>query len=199
VSENDQPPSTTTPPAPATGSPVEPVSTRISRTVPADKVVEFDALLHEVITAARGFEGHLGVDVLRPEGGGTYQIIFRYRGRAEHEAWMGSEQRRRLVGRIDDLLDDATEATVRTVDGWEGWFVAPGYAPPVPPRRWKMAVITWGALYPTLLILITALLPVTGGWPLPVALLLTTGLSVPLMTWVVMPALTRRLGSWLRR
>ena len=67
VTENGQSPSTTTPPAPATGSPVEPVSTRISLTVPADKVVEFDALLHEVVTAARGFAGHLGVDVLRPE------------------------------------------------------------------------------------------------------------------------------------
>ena len=46
---------------------------------------------------------------------------------------MGSEQRRRLIGRIDELLDDDTEAAVRTVDGWEGWFVAPGYAPPAPP------------------------------------------------------------------
>jgi antibiotic biosynthesis monooxygenase (ABM) superfamily enzyme len=28
---------------------------------------------------------------------------------------------------------------------------------------------------------------------------LTIGLSVPVMTWIVMPALTKRLGAWLRR
>jgi antibiotic biosynthesis monooxygenase (ABM) superfamily enzyme len=178
---------------------VEPVSTRVTRTVPAAKVARFEALLHQVITAARGFAGHLGVDVLRPEGGGNYQVVFRFSSPAENEAWMESARRRELVAEIDELLDDGSSAEVRTVDGWEGWFVTPGYAPPVPPRRWKMAVLTWTGLYPILVVLVTVLGPVTGRWPLPVALLLTTGLSIPLMTWVVMPALTTRLGPWLRR
>jgi antibiotic biosynthesis monooxygenase (ABM) superfamily enzyme len=177
----------------------EPVSTRVSRAVPAAKVAQFEPLLREMITAARGFEGHLGVDVLRPDGGGVYQIIFRYRGRPEHEAWMASDQRRRLVARIDDLLDDGSSAEVRAVDGWEGWFVTPGYAPPIPPRRWKMALITFTALYPLVLALITVLRGVTGRWPLPLAMLLTMGLTIPLMTWLVMPFLTTRLGPWLRR
>ena len=64
---------------------------------------------------------------------------------------MDSEQRLRLLAQIDELLDDHTSAEVRSVDGWEGWFVTPGYAPPVPPKRWKMAVITPGALYPLVL------------------------------------------------
>ncbi len=115
--------------------PVEPVSTIVSRTVPAAKVAQFEVLLHEVMTAARTFEGHLGVDVLRPEGGGTYQIVFRYRSRAEHRAWMDSERRHRLVAKVDEVLDERTSAAVRTVDGWEGWFVTPGYAPPAPPAR----------------------------------------------------------------
>jgi antibiotic biosynthesis monooxygenase (ABM) superfamily enzyme len=181
------------------GQAIEPVSTRVSRKVPAAKVAQFEQLLHETITAARGYPGHLGVDVLRPDGGGEYQIIFRYRTQAEHEAWMASDQRRRLVAQIDELLDDASTAEVRTVDGWEGWFVTPGYAPPAPPRRWKMALITFGALYPIVLGLITALRELTGGWPLPLGMLLTMGLTIPLMTWVVMPQLTTRLGPWLRR
>lgn len=182
-------------------SPVEPVSTRVSRTVPATKVAQFEELLHQVITAARSFEGHLGVDVLRPEGGGVYQIVFRYRGRAEHRAWTDSEQRHRLVAQIDELLDDGRTAEMRTVDGWEGWFVTPGYAPPAPPRRWKMALITLGALYPLVLGVTTALGTLTGPWPLPLPLgmLLTMAMTIPLMTWVIMPALTTRLGPWLRR
>lgn len=175
----------------------EPVSTQVSREVPAPKVAEFEGLLHEVITAARGYEGHLGVDVLRPDAGGIYHIIFRYRGHAEHQAWMDSQDRRRLVGRIDELLD--SPETVRTVDGWEGWFVAPGYAPPVPPKRWKMALLTLAALYPVVLGLTVGLRPLTGAWGLPLGMLLTMGLTIPLMTWVLMPALTNRLGPWLRR
>jgi uncharacterized protein len=62
-----------------------------------------------------------------------------------------------------------------------------------------MAVITLAALYPIVLGLITALRGLTGGWPLPLAMLLTMGLTIPLMTWVVMPQLTVRLGRWLRR
>ncbi|MEV6770404.1 antibiotic biosynthesis monooxygenase [Nocardia sp. NPDC051030] len=177
----------------------EPVSTQVSREVPAPKVAEFEGLLHEIISVARGFDGHLGVDVLRPDAGGIYQIIFRYRGQAEHEAWMASEERHRLVGRIDDLLDDGRPETVRAVNGWEGWFVNPGYAPPVPPKRWKMAVLTLAALYPIVLGLGILLRPITHTWPLAVGMLLTMGLTIPFMTWVLMPALTNRLGSWLRR
>lgn len=177
----------------------EPVTTQVSRFVPAEKAARFEDLLHEVITAARGFEGHLGVDVLRPEGGGEYRILFRYRGPAEQEAWMSSTDRKRLVSRIDELLGDPGGGEVRSLEGWEGWFVAPGYAPPAPPRRWKMAVVTLAALYPVVLGLVTALRPLTDGWPVAVSLLLTIGVSVSLMNWVVMPALTRRLGSWLRR
>jgi antibiotic biosynthesis monooxygenase (ABM) superfamily enzyme len=176
-----------------------PVSTRVSRMVPAGKVARFEPLLQEMITAARGFEGHLGVDVLRPDGGGLYQIIFRYRNQADHDAWMASDQRRQLGARVDRLLDDGSTADVRSLDGWEGWFVTPGYAPPAPPQRWKMAVVTFVALYPLLLALITVLRRVTGAWPLPLAMLLTLGLTIPLMTWLIMPLLTVRLGPWLRR
>jgi uncharacterized protein len=177
----------------------EPIATQVSRFVPAEKVARFEELLREVIAAARGFEGHLGVDVLRPEGGGEYRIIFRYRGPDEHAAWMESDDRRRLVARIDELLDDPGGGEVRSVEGWEGWFVEPGYAPPTPPRKWKMAVITLVALYPIVLLLVRGLRPLTEDWQLEVGLLLTIGLSVPLMTWLVMPALTKRLGPWLRR
>jgi antibiotic biosynthesis monooxygenase (ABM) superfamily enzyme len=181
------------------GTPGDPVSTQVTRFVPAAKAARFEGLLRDLMAVARRFEGHLGVDVLRPDGGGDYRIIFRYRGRAEHAAWMDSAERARLVARIDELLEDPGGGEVRSVDGWEGWFVAPGYAPPAPPRRWKMAAITLAALYPIVLGLVTALRPLTEDWPLALGLLATIAISVTLMNWIVMPALTRRLGAWLRR
>jgi len=62
-----------------------------------------------------------------------------------------------------------------------------------------MALITLCALYPMVLGLPIALRPLTRGWPLPLGILLTMSVTISLMTWFVMPTLTTRLGSWLRR
>jgi antibiotic biosynthesis monooxygenase (ABM) superfamily enzyme len=39
--------------------------------------------------------------------------------------------------------------------------------------------------------------PLLGSLPLVVRLAVTTGVTVPLMTWVVMPPVTRLIGRWL--
>ena len=58
----------------------------------------------------------------------------------------------------------------------------------MPPPPYKMALLTWITIFP----LITAIVAITGpllkDLPLAVRLGITTALTVPLMTWVVMPA-----------
>jgi antibiotic biosynthesis monooxygenase (ABM) superfamily enzyme len=60
-----------------------------------------------------------------------------------------------------------------------------------------MALLTWITIFP----LITAIVAITGptlkDLPLAVRLAITTALTVPLMTWVVMPRMTRLLRGWL--
>ena len=60
-----------------------------------------------------------------------------------------------------------------------------------------MALLTWITIFP----LITAIVAITGpaleDLPLAVRLGITTALTVPLMTWVVMPRVTRLLHRWL--
>ena len=149
-----------------TGSAATPVSTQVTMTVPAAKVAPFEGLLREVITTARGFQGHIGVDVLRPEGGGTYQIMFRYSSRAEHKAsWVPSSD----SGSWRKSMSCSTAAlTPRARRRRLGGLVRQaGLRPPAPPRRWKMAVITLGALYPIVPGLLASLRSFTGGWPLP--------------------------------
>lgn len=66
------------------------------------------------------------------------------------------------------------------------------------PQRWKLAVLTWVGIYPLITVILWALGPVIDGIPLP---LVTLGLTIPLvslMTFVVMPALTRTFANWLR-
>jgi antibiotic biosynthesis monooxygenase (ABM) superfamily enzyme len=60
-----------------------------------------------------------------------------------------------------------------------------------------MALLTWITIFP----LITAIVAVTGPLleelPLVLRLGITTALAVPLMTWVIMPRVTRLLRGWL--
>jgi len=83
------------------------------------------------------------------------------------------------------------------VTGLESWFTLPGEPSIVPPPAHKMALVTWITIFP----LITAIVVVTGPLleelPLAVRLGITTALAVPLMTWVVMPRVTRLLRGWL--
>lgn len=76
-------------------------------------------------------------------------------------------------------------------------------APPVPPRRpnrHKMVFLTWVGIWPTItLVLLAVLQPLLKLFPLPIVTLIITALVVPLMGYVVMPFLTRTFGDWLHR
>ncbi len=68
------------------------------------------------------------------------------------------------------------------------------------PPRYKIAVLTWIALYPTITFfswLLTLLRPFDP--PLPLRTLVLTALLVPAMVFVLMPALTRLLEPWLHQ
>jgi len=67
-----------------------------------------------------------------------------------------------------------------------------------PPPRWKMAIITWIAVYPIITVLLLALGPILAGLPTPLTTLIVSVLLVTLMTFVLMPLLTRAFRPWLR-
>jgi antibiotic biosynthesis monooxygenase (ABM) superfamily enzyme len=60
-----------------------------------------------------------------------------------------------------------------------------------------MALLTWITIFPLITALVVALGPLLEGFPLVPRLGITTAIAVPLMTWVVMPRVTRLLRRWL--
>ena len=60
-----------------------------------------------------------------------------------------------------------------------------------------MAVLLIVVVFALVLVLNLALGPLTSGWPLPARVLLTVTLQVVLMTYVIMPRLTRALARWI--
>lgn len=70
--------------------------------------------------------------------------------------------------------------------------------PKVQPPRYKLFLLTWLAIYP----LITVILFLFGQYlnllPLPLRTLILTGILVYLMTYWIMPNLTKLFQTWLK-
>ncbi len=68
---------------------------------------------------------------------------------------------------------------------------------PVPAPSWKIALLTWVGLWPTVTLVMWVVQPQLQGFPVPLQTLLLTAMIVPLMAWVHMPLLTRLFRGWL--
>ena len=81
--------------------------------------------------------------------------------------------------------------------GLETWFTLPDKAPMKPPPRHKMALVTLLAVYPIVNLLNAFVIPhLTALHPMIRALVVCIAIVV-LMTYMVMPLLTRLLFRWL--
>lgn len=86
---------------------------------------------------------------------------------------------------------------VREVSGLAHWFQTSTNPTQAPPPRWKVAVVTWLGIFPTVYLLFLLLSDVLAPWPLLPRIMVITVLVVTLMTWLVAPQLTRLLKPWL--
>lgn len=67
----------------------------------------------------------------------------------------------------------------------------------MPRTSWKIALLTWIGLWPTVTVVMWVVQPQLQDLPVPVQTLLLTAMIVPLMAWVHMPLLTRLFRGWL--
>ena len=69
-----------------------------------------------------------------------------------------------------------------------------------PPKKWKMAIVIWLAIYP----LITTIFGLLGKQliliePLPLRTLIITVIAVPIMVFILIPTLQNLLRNWLSK
>lgn len=179
------------------------VTTIIHRRIRAGAEDEYEAWMHRITGAAAVFPGYLGTTILRPEDAGPaertreYTVLLNFATTADLERWMGSAVRREHLDAAAHLCLDDSE--IHTLTGLERWFTLPNRAVTQPPARYKMAALTALGLYPLLIVLTLALRPLTGDLAWQLQILFSVVLGVPLMTWAVMPLVTRLFFRWLYR
>ncbi len=167
-----------------------------SRRVEAGREGEFEEWVSGILGAVKGFPGYLGSDVLRPKDAedDEYRIIYRFDHASNLERWEESEERRRWLDRAEPLV---REQTIHRLTGLETWFTLPARAGEPAPPRYKMAVVTWLAVFPTVLVIFTLFGPLLNLLPTVLRTLVFTLTMVTLMTYLIMPRMTRLFSFWL--
>ncbi len=172
----------------------EPVTVTVARRVAVGREREFEQWYDGIIGAACRFPGFLGSGVLRPHTTGQdWHVVYRFADPESLQRWESSPERAEWLRRADDMVE---ETGVARVSGLETWFSLPGRTAPAP-ARWKMALVTLVAIVPLVLLMNLTVLPLLSGWPLVARTLVFSGTLTGLMTWVVMPRMTRLFRRFL--
>jgi uncharacterized protein len=183
------------------GSPPEgtegPVTTTVLRRVKPGHEAFYEQFLEGIISAARRFPGHLGVEVFRPESAsaGEYRVVYRFDTGEHLRAWLDSDEHAAWLERAEPHVIGPMRTQYLT--GLETWFTVPGRPGTPPPPPYKMALLTWVTIFPLITLVVVALGPLIAGLALVPRMAITTAVTVPIMTWVAMPRVTRLLRGWL--
>jgi uncharacterized protein len=174
-----------------------PVTTTVTRRVKPGHEALYEQFLEAIIAAASRFPGHLGAEVYRPQtaAAGPYRVVYRFDTAQHLRAWLDSPEHAAWLERAEPHVLGPLHRQVLT--GLEGWFTLATQPATPPPPRSKMAILTWVTIFPLITLLVVATAPLLGRLPLVARLAVTTGVTVSLMTWVVMPRVTRLLHRWL--
>jgi uncharacterized protein len=188
-----------------------PVTVIVTRTAKRDKIKEFEEWMDGIIHEAMKFEGHMGVNVIRPSelSNPEYVIIFRFNTFENLAKWENSETRREWLAKSKEIAEGEPLVEKRT--GLEFWFTphsrtgsinggrTSSTTAPIAPPRYKMAIV----ITIIISILVSTLLPqirqLTTGLHIHISTLIGVATMVFLMTYVIMPSVTRLLGPWLSK
>jgi len=173
------------------------VTAVIAHSVKPDRQEGYEEWLRGIVPVAKEFKGHLGVQILRPKlrEDSEYVIVLHFDRHENLKGWLESEVRHEWIDRVQPLIQQPENIQVLT--GLETWFELPKRPQKSPPKRYKIAFVTWlGVLFLSLTLgYLLSFLPAQIPWLL--RQMLTSGLIVWLLAYFLMPQLTRLFYRWL--
>lgn len=177
-----------------------PVLLLVSRRAKPGHEAEFEWLMAEFISAAEAFHGCLGAQLVHPGDEEAvedtlYHAVMAFVNPISREAWQQSAERAVGLASIAPHIEGPT--VVRGISGLAHWFQPGSGSKNGQPPRWKVAVVTWLGIFPTVYVLFLLLGEFLAPWSLLARIFLLTVLVVAIMTWGIAPQLTRLLRPWL--
>ena len=170
-----------------------PIHVAITRKVLPGKEEEFKEALRRFLGESflhGGVQGAGMITALPGDDSREIGILRTFKDEAERDAFYNSQ----LFKDWEAFASTLTESpNYRQLTGLEAWFRAP-----VPPPRWKMAVATLCGVFPTSIFLQFTVGPLIKELPAALRTLIIAICMVGILTWIVMPNITKLLKPWLR-
>ena len=165
--------------------------------LPPSQVSAFVRLQEELDRAAGQFEGYLGQELhFEPsDQQGLTRCIARIRFTSLENclAWLDSRVRRRLLVDAEEAIGYRYSSLVEP-QSFDQWITSrSGHNPPA----WKVNLLVWLALYPSVMILIVVGRTTLGRLPLPLNMLISNAITVAVTGWLLVPWLSRQYADWL--
>ncbi|MCB9600153.1 MAG: antibiotic biosynthesis monooxygenase [Sandaracinus sp.] len=173
-----------------------PVTVVVTRRVKEGHQDAYEAWLRALLDEAKSLPGYLGTEILRPVGASReYTSVFRFASVAHLRAFEASELRRRALASVVPHVEG--DPAWRELTGLELFFEPPPGTVVPQPSRFRMALVLVVVVYLLVLSIGSAVAFLLADLPAQARLLLTIALEVFLLTYVLMPRLTRWLARWI--
>jgi len=173
-----------------------PVTIIVKRRPKPESINEFEEVMSGTTKDAMTFEGHLGANIIKPVNAGDYyRIVFKFDSMRHYLAWESSEVRQKWLERYAEVT--LGEQQIEILSGLETWFTLPGGEALVPPPKHKMLIVVWISIFSLSLIIYYCLSPLLTQFHIVIQIAITSGVIVSLMTYIVMPLMTKLFHHWL--
>lgn len=174
------------------------VTTLIRVDVKAGEEEQFEEWAKQVSQRVRTYPGYEGTNIILPRDHQhpEYVIIIRFDCFENIRSWMECDERRQWLKKAESLTIGS--AQVEYAEGLQSWFTLPEYSHHlVAPPKHKMVVLAASASFPLLLATRGILEYLFPTWPGYAVLFVNIIMFAPMMTYLVMPWMTRCFRGWL--
>jgi uncharacterized protein len=177
----------------------DPITLVISEVVAPDRIPEYEAWTKGINQAAKQFDGFMGVEIIRPRDHtySEYVVIVKFDNYAHSRAWLTSSTYQNWMSQARGLISARSHQQLPS--GLELWFTLPKNAPQkLPhPAYYKQVILGVLGVYPLILLANAVLGSLLQGLPSLVGLLISVTFVSALLTYPVMPWLSKVLSFWL--
>jgi antibiotic biosynthesis monooxygenase (ABM) superfamily enzyme len=173
------------------------VTVVVTRRVKSGYESQYENWLKRLLEEAKFMNGYIGATVQKPAPGTTeYTSVFRFDNVENLRKFEESEIRTRYLREVVDYVE--ADAVWKKFSGLEFWFSPPTGTIVAQPSRFRMALVMIVVVY-GLVISIGQLVSALVGDVIPsyVRLFITISIEIFLMTFFLMPHLTRLLARWI--
>ena len=169
----------------------------VRRRIKIGREADYLAAMREFVSYALSCPGYESISVLSPAPGEReYAVLGSFTDEAARRRFTATPEYAVWMTRLAEFTDGEVGFVERNV--LNEWVRPPALAASaaVPPK-WRTATATFAGVFPVVTLLNFTLTPVLRPWPIVASSAVIAAIVVILLTWLVMPVVSRLLRPWL--